>query len=567
MKYIFTFIATWSISILPLIGQDSNTIQLCNRTCTSDFLSLSTGYDDNNNQLIPVSSSDSNWEIISLTNINIPVPYNPIVLNSNTNSVPWPQNTSTSQWISTNTVAGYPELAPPGTVAVFERCFCYCGLGIINPQIEAIISADNIVDLYLFDGTTEHFLQQIEGWNETAVSIDVSTYLELGNEYCIRAKVTNYQSIGAGNFFGLKIDGGISNGRFSESECCHNPPDTQSEIACCPNKENLVINGHFELGYYGFTSEYNPNPSATTDGINPAEYYIGNGEDASMINNSWIWPYDEISCDYTQGVCLMIDGIINLPTNPNAGAIIWEQTIPVDDWNGYKFCMKAKALNFNHPIDPIIDVVFSMPVGNITETLTADTDNCAWVDISKNIDLWGYGNSLNVKIKLRHPDILSGNDIAIDNISLIKLDRCPTNSADFNITTTSHQTNSNLYHVQANASIVEPCNSVWWEVCEYDLVSQDCIQSTKINGVWWSPTTDFDGYLGSSSLSGSNQGVFERGKMYKITRGTWGGCNSWASTSNYIAKFSKRKKAKIYNEKEFIKARKKLIKRLNSNKE
>ncbi|WP_026452744.1 LamG-like jellyroll fold domain-containing protein [Aequorivita capsosiphonis] len=327
--------------------------------------------------------------------------------------------------------------------------------------------------------------------------------------------------------------------------CCIDtkPPPTDEGAYCCEG-ENLVENGNFEFGDTGFGSDYSQSTSTF-----PGEYNVTNSASAfgTVVT-------DHSNCvdpaQYSNNTNFLV---VNGKTQQTGKSVIWEQTVFVDDWKGYKFCFQAKNLDqctFN--VAPMLDIEFSMPVGNITQTISAPVGPCGWQEISKGIDLWGYGTSLTIKILLDESVNGDGNDLAIDDISLIQLEQCPASSSQFDLTTvTPYPNNPNFYSVIATADIVAPCEAVWWSVCEYDFSLSDCKSGSGLEGQWWTNTTDFKGYDGTSTYNSSvDPGQFEYGKIYKITRGTWGECNSWNETVKFIGALQ-RGSMMIFDEDEF----------------
>lgn len=328
---------------------------------------------------------------------------------------------------------------------------------------------------------------------------------------------------------------------------------------CCPGN-NLVKNGNFDLGNTAFTSGFTYQPMVSVASIVPGQYGVVNGAQASTISPTWSAVNDPTTCSNTSGRFLIVNGQ-NLGLTPPPTKVIWEQNITVQDWRGYKFCFDAKNLNqcgFN--VVPKLEVQFSMPFGNITQTITTTVGACNWQRISSNLDLWGYGTNLNIKIILHQNTFGDGNDVAIDNIALILLDKCT--NANFDVSTiTPHPNNPAFYAINATALISPPCNSVWWEVCEYNFNTGDCNPSTKLNGLWWTTTTNFPGYQGTTTSSGAvTPALFQYGKIYRITRGTWGECRSWASSSKLIGAPSALMKMQTYTEEEFKANKKKILK-------
>ena len=292
---------------------------------------------------------------------------------------------------------------------------------------------------------------------------------------------------------------------------------------CCGEK-NLIRNGNFESDNAGFTSQYSYATEVASTSVSPGQYTIVNGTEAGQISPTWADIQDPTTCD-NNGKFLLVNG-----ENGIAGKkVIWEQKVTVEDWKGYAFCFKAKNLNqcaFN--ILPKLEVKYSIPKNGVSKTIDIPSGPCNWMDIKQNFHLWGTGNSLNIQILLDQTEAGDGNDVAIDNISLVQTGICPATATDFSIQNTNQ---TGHYTVLATANKEAPCESVWWEICEYDPINFTCIESAKLGGIWWDYTEDFNGYVGTSTQSGNDPVKLQYNKHYKITRGTWGDCHSWAASS------------------------------------
>jgi hypothetical protein len=375
--------------------------------------------------------------------------------------------------------------------------------------------------------------------NGVVVNTLTSPTLTSGSSYCFQLNTTNTSALNTSlSGFDYKVIGVPKLGSFfltpkilgSTSAGIKTGVNNDYDIycpQCCPGK-NLVQNGSFNAGNTGFTSAYTYQPTVALSSVVPGEYSIINGSQAATISPTWANVQDPTSCSNTSGNFLVVNG-------ENGGAVppqkvIWEQTITVKDWTGYKFCMKAKNLDqcgFN--ITPKIDIVFSMPqLGNITETINITSSNpCDWKSIEKHLNLWGYGTTLNIKIILDQTLLGDGNDLAIDDIALIELPQAPIQLATFGVTTPV-DLGGGFFSFQATPSTLPGDCYFSWEVCELDS-SDDCISSTKVYNPsqWWNSPFNFPGYNGTSTLSGTSPGKFSYSKKYRITRGVWCECSSW----------------------------------------
>lgn len=321
---------------------------------------------------------------------------------------------------------------------------------------------------------------------------------------------------------------------------CPKPPKF-----CCPG-ENMVVNGDFESGNVGFTNQYTYNPTVAAGATLPGQYNVVTGQNALTISSGWV-AQDPSNCpNNTTGKFLVVNGA----TCGGGQKVIWQQTFTVEDWMSYKFCASAKNLKqCDFDVKPKLEVNFSMAgIGNMTQTLNVSPGACNWYQFDKNIDLWGYGTSLTIKILLDESTPGDGNDVALDNIALIKIPKCPVSAAMFQIQTTP--VNATDYNVNATSATAPDCDAIWWEVCEYDMSTQTCITSTTVSNIpaWWFVNTNFPTY------NAGTPGIFKYGKLYKITRGTWGKCHGWTSFSRFVGSSLATKKVKTFTEDELKKS-------------
>lgn len=345
---------------------------------------------------------------------------------------------------------------------------------------------------------------------------------------------------------------------------------------CCPGK-NLIKNGDFEGGNANINSEFMFTGTVSQGSVVPGKYSIIKGSEAALISPTWASVHDPSTCSFNTGKFLVVNGQTGGSPLARGGdpvpekKVIWEQTVNIDHWKHYKFCFKAKNLNqLGFDIKPKIDVKFvNTTVGDILShdiNLSPGSGPCDWVDVSKSFNLWGQGNgTLKIQIVLdqtRHGD---GNDIAIDNIALIKLDPCPSGAADFNITT---ETQAGYFSINATSSASTGCPYPAWTVCEIDpsnLNVMDCMSGTRLyapNAWAYLQNTNFSGYNGTENISNtSNAGKFEFGKFYKITKGVYGDCKAWTQSSMIVYKIpGANNRVRKFTEKEF-KAKKSQIMR------
>ena len=297
---------------------------------------------------------------------------------------------------------------------------------------------------------------------------------------------------------------------------------------CCPGK-NLVKNGDFEQGNTGFISDF---VYSATNAL-PGKYTIVNGMQAASQSPSWTNVEDPSSCKSNVGKFMAINGQNGgcpLPKVRRSSVVpeeklIWKQTFTVREYTGYKFCFKAKKFyQLGWDIEPTILIKFTLPGKTIDDKLivTRTIGACNWHEYKKHLDLYGYGTTMTVELFLLQCDHGDGNDLAIDDIALIQVPQCSVSSARFNLTTSVQ---NGYFNVTATPASSDPkCNSNFWEVCEIDPVTSNCISTSKVSNpsAWGTSPYNFKGYDGTNILSGSAPGEFKYGKIYKITRGVWG---------------------------------------------
>lgn len=316
---------------------------------------------------------------------------------------------------------------------------------------------------------------------------------------------------------------------------------------CCPG-ENRVKNGDFEGGNTGFTSQHSYESSTASGAVTPGEYAVVTGTQAQAINGAW-QAHDPSTCSGSVGKFLVVNGNSNISN----WRLIWRTTVPVKDWGKYKFCFQAKSLKAaTVASSPKIEIRFpGSGVGSSVETINTAPATCTWQTINKSVDLWGSTTNLVIEIWLDE-STQGMNDLALDNMALLEVPQCPASSVIFNISTAT--LSATHFKVNATSIAAAPCSATWWEVCEVDNTTLQCSGNKVSNpSDWWSANTSFKTYN-----SGTPDGKFEFGKLYKITRGTWGDCQAWNQFSMFVGSSAALKKPKFYSEEE-VKKNKNLI--------
>lgn len=163
-----------------------------------------------------------------------------------------------------------------------------------------------------------------------------------------------------------------------------------------PSGNNLIINGDFEAGNTGFSSNYwygNP-------GLSPGGY--------SVQSNPVVCNGGFSQCgDHTSGSGNMM--VIDGSTTP--GITFFCQTVPVNPNTDYYFEFYITSV---YPVSPAnVQATFNgIPVGSVSAT----GNTCEWIQFST---VWNSGGASSVTICLEDLNIIGGgNDFAIDDVFL-----------------------------------------------------------------------------------------------------------------------------------------------------
>jgi len=165
------------------------------------------------------------------------------------------------------------------------------------------------------------------------------------------------------------------------------------------SEENLIVNGDFEMGNTGFSSDYNFNE------LSPG--FLGQGEYSIQTNPIVGNPGFSECGDHTSGSgnMFMADGALF------EGTQVWCQTVTVLPDTDYFFQFFITSI---FPISPAeIETTFN---GNSVGTITPTINTCEWFEFST---IWNSGGLNEVTICMVNLNIVGyGNDFALDDISL-----------------------------------------------------------------------------------------------------------------------------------------------------
>lgn len=165
--------------------------------------------------------------------------------------------------------------------------------------------------------------------------------------------------------------------------------------------QNIIINGDFEEGESGFTTQYLPGPGGVWGLLSDEGTYAVNVNSANVHNN---FP----SClDFSgSGNMLIVNG------SADADAQIWCQTVTVAPNTDYLFATWGMTVISENP------AILQFSIGDelLGTPFTLSPIQCEWNSFNES---WNSGNNTTTEICIVNQNLQqSGNDFALDNISL-----------------------------------------------------------------------------------------------------------------------------------------------------
>ncbi|MEL7220125.1 MAG: gliding motility-associated C-terminal domain-containing protein [Bacteroidota bacterium] len=165
--------------------------------------------------------------------------------------------------------------------------------------------------------------------------------------------------------------------------------------------QNIIINGDFEEGESGFTTQYLPGPGGVWGLLSDEGTYAVNVNSANVHNN---FP----SClDFSgSGNMLIVNG------SADADAQIWCQTVTVAPNTDYLFATWGMTVISENP------AILQFSIGDelLGTPFTLSPIQCEWNSFNES---WNSGNNTTTEICIVNQNLQqSGNDFALDNMSL-----------------------------------------------------------------------------------------------------------------------------------------------------
>lgn len=213
--------------------------------------------------------------------------------------------------------------------------------------------------------------------------------------------------------------------------------------------------------------------------------------------------------------------VINGNTCDPVSQIVWATEVEVKPETEYQFCAFFKNLP-NCCFDRLPNVTILISGQNaITQTISTTSDPCDWQMIAQSFNSGG-NTSLSISIVLDGAPGWDGNDLAIDEISLKEIPQVPNSQVAFNPNMSPDVTDPMTFFNLNATPLFQPGEDCdfFWEVCELD-ASGNCIPGTEVINppLWQTIPTTFPGYVGTSTLAGSNPGRFDYNRSYRIVYG------------------------------------------------
>ncbi|WP_139822899.1 glycine-rich domain-containing protein [Massilibacteroides vaginae] len=181
---------------------------------------------------------------------------------------------------------------------------------------------------------------------------------------------------------------------------------TASRLATGTAGQNLIINGDFERGNSGFTSNYRETPHSQN-----GEYYVG--------TKPIVWGFSGCD-DHTSG----IGNYISLRGTPKTGRTLWKQTVNnLKPNTNYQFTYWMQSMQYAQtPIPQNLKIQAQIAGKNIGAVFSKESSKTChgWTGFVYN---WNSGTNTSAEISLNLHETMSEDfQIGLDDISLREID-------------------------------------------------------------------------------------------------------------------------------------------------
>jgi hypothetical protein len=379
------------------------------------------------------------------------------------------------------------------------------------------------------DGTLENIqLYVVQGTDETLLTLDASqiNINEDDQTFCFTLAADDFPSVTDGNYDFLVVTTfEIDNETFTQNDYNTNPGEANDvEFDCTPvccrvrPNENSIQNPQFSGGLGGFGSEYDMISTIDYTSIYPGAVTVGDSSDGLVISSTW-----DVGCNDGNNH-LFVNGL----TGQTGSSVIYSNTVQVSEGR-YTFCGNFKNLaQCGFDVLPTITIHFDGVTGYDLEDVLIDVADagCDWQLLNQIIDVPGGLSSIDIEIILDETPLGDGNDLAIDNLVFAEIDAVAASQMLFDITPIPLFTTAYTFEAEPVSTIPNSC-SYSWTVAEIDGAFDDIPGTVVENPIQWQTypdVNDFIGYNGTSTLSGTNPGVFQLADAYRITFTKWCEC-------------------------------------------
>lgn len=171
---------------------------------------------------------------------------------------------------------------------------------------------------------------------------------------------------------------------------------------------NLVVNGDFEAGNTGFTTQYALGTGGTWGQLSSEGTYAIN-TNSNNVHTNFNSCFDHGTG--SPGNMLIVNG------SGFANTTVWEQTIAVDPNTDYNFSCWVMSVQSNS--FPLAQLQFSVNGVLVGDVFSPTAIGCDWQEF---FEPWNSGASTSATIRIVNQNTAtSGNDFAVDDISFIPI--------------------------------------------------------------------------------------------------------------------------------------------------